>query len=266
MNKDAYAKLPDVVGVLEEFYGRLKLQQHHERTLLAHVRTIKGQLYQGAPNDAVVSEHLLAIREILRPQADNELANAAVMEIDRMIGSREKGGAHSTSQAGRSSAGGSGAVLTGLCGLAIAAGAALAVFGGWLVNDGLLGGYLADRREMAIGVGFLAVGVFVLMLGVRGLVRSALWRTVIGAVVLLSVVAFAASAASLSAGRDATIDLGRDPEFVTVVGTGRKTAVPPEAIRPPRWYEDGIEVSVESDYRETTVTIPRKYVVTAEPQ
>ncbi|MGC9455303.1 MAG: hypothetical protein ACP5HU_10630 [Phycisphaerae bacterium] len=263
MDKKDFEKLPDIVGVLEEFYGRLGLSSEAEQALLGHVRNIKGQLYQPAQDESFVSGQLSAIRDILRPRAGNELAGAAVAEIDRMLGTSDvaKPGnktAHSAGDGGVSTM----TVIAAIVG--VLAGIAAALFGCWLINDGLLGGFVADRKEMGIGTAVLAVGVFVFMTAVRWLVGSALWRTVIGAIVLLSVAGFAASAASRAAGRDGAIDLGDDAELVKIIETGQQTAVPPKALRRARWYESGVEISVERGYRETTLTIPQKYVVPAE--
>ncbi|MFP3937552.1 MAG: hypothetical protein ACLFVW_04355 [Phycisphaerae bacterium] len=262
MDKKAYEKLPDVVGVLEEFYGRLDLSEDDEQALLRHVRNIKGQLYQPSADDQFVGEQLSAIRDMLRTRAGNELADAVAKEIDGMLDPADAAEAKSETS-GEAGRGGGGTKATVSATVGVLVGVAGAVFGGWLINDGLLGGFVADRKEMGIGVAALTAGVFVLMTAVRWLVKSALWRAVLGAVVLVAVVAFTASAASRAAGRDETINLGADAKLVTIVESGRQAAVPSEALRPAWWYESGIEVRIEQDHHETTLTIPEKYVVTA---
>jgi hypothetical protein len=262
MDKDAYEKLPDIVGVIEEFYGLFGLDEGREQALLAHVRSIKGQLYQAGPDDRTVREHLSAIRELLRPQADSELAAAAVKEIDRMIAPR-KGNTQKEAAMNdvEEKTPGPAVAPIVLAAAGVLAGVALAGFGVWLVDDGLLGGYVADRKEMGIGVAFLAAGVFLLMMGARGLLRRRPLRVALGVAVLVAVVAFALSEASRAAEQSETVDVGRDAVYVTIRESGLEAPMPPEAVRPAKWYESGVVVLVERSFQEKPMTVPQKFVV-----
>lgn len=267
MKKNVYEKLPDVVGVIEEFYGRFHLEQDRERVLLRHVRSVKGQLYQPRADDSVVREHLSAIRKILQSCEGNELADAAVAEIEGMIGpgeshgpgekktSKEKTMSEATEQSRRRSP----ATMV-LAAVGAAAGLALAVAGCWLIHDGLLEGLVADHMQVGIGGVALVAGVILLMLGVPRLLPGRVARVVLSVVLLGGVTVFAIIAASSAArSQEETVNLGRDAEMVTIDATGQDVLVPPQALRRPRWYERGIDVTVKNDGDE--MTIPRKFVV-----
>ncbi len=269
-NRNNYEKLPDVVGVIEEFHGRFELEQDREQILLRHVRSIKGQLYQPNPNDSVLKEHLSAIREILKDRGGNELADAAVAEIQDMIGSEDNAPSDNADDSGGKSAAapagkrrpGPGLILLAV--VAGSAGIALAIAGGWLVHDGLLGGYMADNKQMMIGTGVLAGGVFVMMLGLRCLLRGRAARIALGALVLAGVAVFAVVSASRveEIQQQTADDIMEAEERVQISGTDQYVFVPGRALRSPRWYESGIAVITETDAGHTEMTIPRKYVVT----
>jgi len=146
-------------------------------------------------------------------------------------------------------------------GLAVAAVAAL-LFGGYLVDDGLLGGFWADKKEIGIGLVFLAAGFLLLCHRIAALHLSAERTTtrkmkrlavllLLGIVVIFGIV----EAGRKHARRDCWVQV----PFALFVKIGDDYDLPPWwAVRPARWYESGIKVVEPSSGSE--IKMPKKYI------
>jgi len=146
-------------------------------------------------------------------------------------------------------------------GLALGAVAAL-LFGGYLVDDGLLGGFWADKKEIGFGLVFLTAGFLLICQRIAVLhlpaARATTRNTKRLAVLLLFgiVVTFGiVEAGRKHARRDCWVQVP-SPLFVKI---GDSYALPPASVvRPARWYESGIKVIVAGSGRE--INMPKKYI------
>ena len=85
MDQAAFEKLPELIGAMEEFVGRLGLEDADAQELLASVRTIKSQLFTPSRDAELVSGRLTAIRQILERAEAGRLVSAFRKEIDSIL-------------------------------------------------------------------------------------------------------------------------------------------------------------------------------------
>ena len=85
MREADFQKLPELIGAMEEFVGRLGLDEPAADRLLAHVRTIKSQMFLPSSDPQVVGGSLRAIRAILDAAGEGQLPSAFRKEIDSIL-------------------------------------------------------------------------------------------------------------------------------------------------------------------------------------
>ena len=86
MDESAREKLPDVIGALEEFAGRLGLAAEADAELASEARALKGRLLGMPPDWDAMAPGLRRAREIIEGAPPSTLANAFVTEITRLLG------------------------------------------------------------------------------------------------------------------------------------------------------------------------------------
>lgn len=86
MDESARQKLPDVIGALEEFAGRLGLAPQAQAELASQARAMKARLLGMPPDWDAMAPDLRRARQIIRGAPPSALANAFVKEITRLLG------------------------------------------------------------------------------------------------------------------------------------------------------------------------------------